>query len=115
MYLGGNYPGPVRHVLRQRGLGQQVRALDLGTGTGVWCVTSCFEIPQPLEQQMGIRVLDMARDFPHVRFDGLDIGERLFSFAEAVTYRTCSANSNALSPPERDLRDAQYKRALQVP
>ncbi|THH33357.1 hypothetical protein EUX98_g799 [Antrodiella citrinella] len=51
--IGHNYVGPVSETLR-RTEGRQRRALDLGTGTGVW-------------------VLEMAQDFPHVRFDGLDI------------------------------------------
>ncbi|TCD65162.1 hypothetical protein EIP91_003018 [Steccherinum ochraceum] len=51
--LGRNYVGPVREILRQT-VGRQRRALDLGTGTGIW-------------------VEEMAGEFPHVRFDGLDI------------------------------------------
>lgn len=47
--LGRHYRGPVRRVLRGRR-----RVLDLCTGTGRW-------------------VLDMAHDFPNVRFDGIDI------------------------------------------
>ncbi|KAI0686928.1 S-adenosyl-L-methionine-dependent methyltransferase [Cytidiella melzeri] len=53
MLLKAHYRGPVPKVLRQRA-GAQRRALDLCTGTGQW-------------------VLDMAHDFPHVKFDGLDI------------------------------------------
>ncbi|EKM52274.1 uncharacterized protein PHACADRAFT_51948, partial [Phanerochaete carnosa HHB-10118-sp] len=47
--LGSNYLGPVRQVVRR-----QKRVLDLCTGTGRW-------------------VLDMADEFPNVRFDGIDI------------------------------------------
>ncbi|KAI8996294.1 S-adenosyl-L-methionine-dependent methyltransferase [Trametes punicea] len=49
------YPavGPVREVLAFA-LGEQKRVVDLGTGTGHW-------------------VLDMAREFPHVKFYGVDI------------------------------------------
>ncbi|KAI0087505.1 S-adenosyl-L-methionine-dependent methyltransferase [Irpex rosettiformis] len=53
LFLGAHFRGPVRKVLRPRS-GTQRRVLDLGTGTGQW-------------------VLDMAREFPHVKFDGLDI------------------------------------------
>ncbi|GJE98664.1 S-adenosyl-L-methionine-dependent methyltransferase [Phanerochaete sordida] len=47
--LGSNYLGPVGDVVRTRR-----RVLDLCTGTGRW-------------------VLDMAEEFPNVRFDGIDI------------------------------------------
>ncbi|KAI0341156.1 S-adenosyl-L-methionine-dependent methyltransferase [Trametopsis cervina] len=49
---GTHCRGPVRRVLSQVGL--RTRVLDLCTGTGQW-------------------VLDMAHDYPHVRFDGIDI------------------------------------------
>ncbi|KAI0726961.1 S-adenosyl-L-methionine-dependent methyltransferase [Fomitopsis betulina] len=51
--VGAHYIGPVQEVLR-RGPGVQRQAVDLGTGTGKW-------------------VMDVAREFPHVRFRGIDI------------------------------------------
>ncbi|KAF7297382.1 Methyltransf-25 domain-containing protein [Mycena indigotica] len=54
-FLGGNYPVncPVPNVLAQNPARQRY-ALDICTGTGRW-------------------VMDMARDFPHVAFRGIDI------------------------------------------
>ncbi|EPT00044.1 hypothetical protein FOMPIDRAFT_1050128 [Fomitopsis schrenkii] len=51
--VGAHYDGPVQEVLR-RVPGVQRQAVDLGTGTGKW-------------------VMDVAREFPHVRFSGIDI------------------------------------------
>ncbi|KII94192.1 hypothetical protein PLICRDRAFT_99517 [Plicaturopsis crispa FD-325 SS-3] len=51
--IGANYIGPVREVLAPIP-GRQRLAVDLCTGTGKW-------------------VLEMAREFDHVRFRGLDI------------------------------------------
>jgi len=53
LLLGSNYLGSVHRVLRP-GAQRQRRVCDLGTGTGEW-------------------VIEMAHEFPHVRFDGLDI------------------------------------------
>ncbi|KAI0791109.1 hypothetical protein C8Q75DRAFT_876903 [Abortiporus biennis] len=54
-WLGSHYIGPVSEVLGRRS-GSYLRALDLGTGTGRWYVVN-----------------DMAREFQHVNFDGVDI------------------------------------------
>ncbi|PIL25697.1 hypothetical protein GSI_11447 [Ganoderma sinense ZZ0214-1] len=51
--IGDSSVGPVRELLVDAP-GEQRRVLDLGTGTGEW-------------------VLDMAREFPRVRFYGVDI------------------------------------------
>ncbi|KAJ8474762.1 hypothetical protein ONZ51_g7009 [Trametes cubensis] len=51
--IGDSSVGPVRELLAFA-TGEQRRVVDLGTGTGQW-------------------VLDMAREFPHVRFYGVDI------------------------------------------
>ncbi|KAH9886678.1 S-adenosyl-L-methionine-dependent methyltransferase [Cubamyces lactineus] len=51
--IGDLSVGPVRELLTFA-TGEQRRVVDLGTGTGQW-------------------VLDMAREFPHVRFYGVDI------------------------------------------
>ncbi|KAJ4480857.1 S-adenosyl-L-methionine-dependent methyltransferase [Lentinula aciculospora] len=51
--IAGNYIGPVAEVLAPRE-GQQKVAIDLGCGTGDW-------------------IMEMAKDFPHVSFHGLDI------------------------------------------
>ncbi|KAI0744450.1 S-adenosyl-L-methionine-dependent methyltransferase [Earliella scabrosa] len=51
--IGDPAVGPLRDVLAFAP-GEQRRVLDLGTGTGHW-------------------ILDMARDFPHARFYGVDI------------------------------------------
>ncbi|KAI0633114.1 S-adenosyl-L-methionine-dependent methyltransferase [Trametes polyzona] len=51
--IGDHSVGPVRDLLALAP-GEQRRVLDLGTGTGQW-------------------ILDMAREFPHVRFYGVDI------------------------------------------
>ncbi|CDO76333.1 hypothetical protein BN946_scf184795.g4 [Trametes cinnabarina] len=51
--IGDLFVGPVRELLAFAP-GEQRRVVDLGTGTGQW-------------------VLDMAREFPHVRFHGVDI------------------------------------------
>ncbi|KAJ2980216.1 hypothetical protein NUW54_g11035 [Trametes sanguinea] len=51
--IGDLSVGPVRELLAMS-LGEQRRVVDLGTGTGQW-------------------VLDMAHEFPHVRFYGVDI------------------------------------------
>ncbi|OCH87701.1 S-adenosyl-L-methionine-dependent methyltransferase [Obba rivulosa] len=50
--FGNNYVGPVQEILAPT-RGRVRRAVDFGTGTGLW----------PME---------MAEEFPHVRFDGLD-------------------------------------------
>ncbi|KAF9649570.1 S-adenosyl-L-methionine-dependent methyltransferase [Thelephora ganbajun] len=52
--LGGNYVGPVRDLLARRPLQRQIKVLDLCTGTGKW-------------------VVEMAEEFPHVKFNALDI------------------------------------------
>ncbi|KAI0743042.1 S-adenosyl-L-methionine-dependent methyltransferase [Daedaleopsis nitida] len=51
--IGDSAVGPVRDILAHAP-GDQRRVLDLGTGTGTW-------------------VLDMAHDFPNVKFYGVDI------------------------------------------
>ncbi|TFK36112.1 S-adenosyl-L-methionine-dependent methyltransferase [Crucibulum laeve] len=51
--IGANYIGPVREILALEP-GRQKLVVDLCTGTGKW-------------------VIDMAREFPHVQFRGLDI------------------------------------------
>ncbi|KAH9929392.1 S-adenosyl-L-methionine-dependent methyltransferase [Fomitopsis serialis] len=51
--IGAHFKGPVRDVLRPVH-GLQRQAVDLGTGTGRW-------------------VMDVAGQFPHVRFSGIDI------------------------------------------
>jgi len=51
--LRGNYVGPVKDILLNNGSRSRLRVLDLCTGTGQW-------------------VLDMASEFPHVKFTGLD-------------------------------------------
>ncbi|KAI0772386.1 S-adenosyl-L-methionine-dependent methyltransferase [Trametes elegans] len=51
--IGNSSVGPVREVLAFA-VGERRRVLDLGTGTGQW-------------------VLDMAHDFPHAKFYGVDI------------------------------------------
>ncbi|KIP05969.1 hypothetical protein PHLGIDRAFT_107563 [Phlebiopsis gigantea 11061_1 CR5-6] len=53
--LGRHCRGPVARVVRERR-----RVLDICTGTGRWQVVSSV-------------VLDMAQEFPDVRFDGIDI------------------------------------------
>lgn len=52
--LHDNYVGPVRDVLSSNSSQTRIRALDLCTGTGQW-------------------VVDMAQEFPHVKFIGIDI------------------------------------------
>ncbi|KAH8989030.1 S-adenosyl-L-methionine-dependent methyltransferase [Lactarius hatsudake] len=52
MIIGSNYDAPVRELLNSNPGGRKV--VDLCTGAGHW-------------------VLDMAREFPHVRFRGLDL------------------------------------------
>lgn len=71
--LGSNFRGPVRHAVRV-----QKRVLDLCTGTGQWCVRAEFDRSSRPRRLLNLgRVLDMARDFPNVRFDGIDIGASL--------------------------------------
>lgn len=73
--LGRHYRGPVRRVLRGRR-----RVLDLCTGTGRWCVETFLTLLFCAWSQSDVlRVLDMAHDFPNVRFDGIDIGAPHFS------------------------------------
>ncbi|KZV63427.1 S-adenosyl-L-methionine-dependent methyltransferase [Peniophora sp. CONT] len=50
--LGSNYDGPVAEVLSRAG----TRAVDLCTGTGLWCVVT----------------MEMAREFPSAYFRGFD-------------------------------------------
>jgi len=52
--LGGNIVAPVRDLLAQRPPQRQIKVLDLCTGTGKW-------------------VVEMAEEFPHVKFNALDI------------------------------------------
>lgn len=52
--LGSNYVAPVRDLLVQRSQQRQIKVLDLCTGTGKW-------------------VVEMAEEFPHVKFNALDI------------------------------------------
>ncbi|KAI0056846.1 S-adenosyl-L-methionine-dependent methyltransferase [Artomyces pyxidatus] len=52
--LGRNYDGPVAEVLAPDGLERPKMVVDLCNGTGLW-------------------VMDMAREFSHVQFRGLDL------------------------------------------
>ncbi|KAF9784650.1 S-adenosyl-L-methionine-dependent methyltransferase [Thelephora terrestris] len=54
VHLGGNIVAPVRQLLSQRPSQRQLIVLDLCTGTGKWPV-------------------EMAQEFPHVKFNALDI------------------------------------------
>ena len=73
--LGGNYVGPVGEILARRPLQRQIRVLDLCTGTGKWYVTpSCIFIQRANRRCHLRRVVEMAEEFPHVKFNGLDIG-----------------------------------------
>ena len=75
--LLGEYAVGTNSDVLARTNGEQRRVLDLGTGTGQWCVTSflCLRLrSQPLADHFKYRVLDMAQRFPHARFYGVDIG-----------------------------------------
>lgn len=68
--LHGNYVGPVQDVLRPT-LGERRKVLDLATGTGNWYVAL---LKLFASFSFKLRVLDMAQEFPHAKFYGLDIG-----------------------------------------
>lgn len=70
--IGDSSVGPVRDLLALAP-GEQRRVVDLGTGTGQWCVR-CSVNRDALLTPNYCRVLDMAREFPHVRIYGVDIG-----------------------------------------
>ena len=73
--LDGNYVGPVGDILAWRPMQRQIKVLDLCTGTGKWYVTlSCIFILQANRRCYLRRVVEMAAEFPHVKFNGLDIG-----------------------------------------
>ena len=72
--LGGNYVGPVRDLLARRPLQRQIKVLDLCTGTGKWYVTPRIFILLANRRWHLRRVVEMAEEFPHVKFNGLDIG-----------------------------------------
>ena len=72
--LDANYVGPVRDHLARRPSQHQVKVLDLCTGTGKWYVMSYTFIMRANRRCHLRRVVEMAKEFPHVRFNGLDIG-----------------------------------------
>lgn len=77
--VGGNYVGPVRDLLARRPLQRQIKVLDLCTGTGKWSVAllriSSFSSWLIARGNLR-RVVEMAEEFPHVKFNALDIGQR---------------------------------------
>lgn len=72
--LNGNYVGPLRDILAWRPSQRQIRVLDLCTGTGKWYVTPTVFILRANHRCNLRRVVEMAGEFPHVKFKGLDIG-----------------------------------------
>ena len=79
--LDGNYVGPVRDHLARRSLQRQIKVLDLCTGTGKWYVAP-YIFPRANRRCHLRRVVEMAEEFPHVKFNGLDIG--VFGVAHRV-------------------------------
>lgn len=70
MLIGGNYTGPVKERLAYQH-GEEKAILDLGCGTGAWCV------PNPSLGHSNLsfpcRAMDMAKDFPHCSVVGADV------------------------------------------
>ena len=71
---GGNFVGPVGELLARRPLQRQIKVLDLCTGTGKWYVTPSIFILWANRRCHLRRVVEMAEEFPHVKFNALDIG-----------------------------------------
>lgn len=69
--IGDSSVGPVRDLLALAP-GEQRRVVDLGTGTGQWCVLRSVNRDALLTPSYR-RVLDMAREFPHVRIYGVKV------------------------------------------
>jgi len=72
--LDGNYVSPVMDALARRPLQRQIKVLDLCTGTGKWYVTLYISILWAYSRCNLRRVVEMAEEFPHAKFNGLDIG-----------------------------------------
>ena len=85
--LGGNYVGPVGALFARRPSQRQIKVLDLCTGTGKWYVTLYIVILWPNRRCHLRRVVEMAKEFPNVKFNALDIG------AWSVTYHTTLVHS----------------------
>lgn len=105
--LFGDYSvGPVRELF-QFAPGEQRRVLDLGTGTGQWYVMSRVLLPtsSPTLTQI-YRVLDMAREFPHVKFYGVDIGA--FSSPAHILSRPPTHRDRSQSPLRRATPRAMF-------
>jgi len=99
--LDGNYVGPVRDHLTRRPLQRQIEVLDLCTGTGRWYVTPYIFILWPNRRCHIRRVVEMAEEFPHVNFNGLDIGVWVWRTASSqCTEDLYAAPISTRSPPE---------------
>ena len=74
--VGGNYVGPVGELLAQRPLQPcQTRVLDLCNGTGKWYRDSSHLCSVCANRRFHLhRVVEMAGEFPHAKFNALDIG-----------------------------------------
>ena len=99
--LDGNYVDPVRDHLARRSSQRQIRVLDLCTGTGKWYVTPYIFILWPNRRCHLRRVVEMAEEFPHVKFNGLDIGMWVWRTASSQhTEDPDAAPISTRSPPE---------------
>lgn len=72
--LGGNIVTPVRDLLTQCPPQRQIKVLDLCTGTGKWYVIRRVLIVWLNRGRHLYRAVEMAEEFPHIKFNALDIG-----------------------------------------
>jgi len=99
--LYGNYVRPVGDHLARRSLQRQIKVLDLCTGTGKWYVTPYTFILWPNCRCNLRRVVEMAEEFPHVKFNGLDIGVWVWRHSIITdTEGPDAAPISTRSPPE---------------
>ena len=71
----GRYPPPMEEVLAVPPPGERpVACLDLGCGSGCWCVfSSRYNTSFPHNVYLSFRILDVARDFPHCSCVAVDL------------------------------------------
>ena len=116
--LGSHFVGPVAEALAYQP-GRQKRVLDLCTGTGRWQVIlfdwTLIHLIRVLD--LVDRLMDMASQFRHVRFSGVDIGAcmtrcchsatstLLVARSCCLTLSTYSSDRDEASPLQRPLRD----------
>lgn len=72
MEVMGKYPPPMAEVLADDTPGETKTCVDLGCGSGSWSVFLSVNVLST-HQQFAFRILDAARDFPHVTAVAVDL------------------------------------------